>query len=202
MPRISALTALTTVDNADELAIVDVSASVTKKITRAALLSSAPLPNNTVTTAAIADNAVTAIRLDADETTDFASPVTATANTWVDLKGNQSFTIASASSVVAISIKGAATAGTAPLVSILTRIVIDSGGTPIYKRLDAVQTPPNNTTYPFIKFGMVYVTGLSAGTHTIKTQVYAAGVTMSVFCRPALAPTVEFFSTQVIEHKK
>lgn len=63
MPRISALTALTTVDNADELAIVDVSASVTKKITRAALLSSAPLPNNTVTTAAIADGAVTTAKI-------------------------------------------------------------------------------------------------------------------------------------------
>jgi len=63
LPRISQLTALTAVDNADELAIVDVSASVTKKITRSAFLSSAPLPNNTVTTAAITQNSVDASKL-------------------------------------------------------------------------------------------------------------------------------------------
>ena len=64
MPRISQLVSLTAVDNADELAIVDVSASVTKKITRAALLSSAPLPNNTVTTTSVSDGAITYAKTD------------------------------------------------------------------------------------------------------------------------------------------
>lgn len=63
MPRISNLPALTTPDNSDELAIVDTSASVTKKITRGDLLK-APLPTNSVTTAAIADGAVTADKID------------------------------------------------------------------------------------------------------------------------------------------
>ena len=63
MPRISQLPSLTTADNADEIAIVDVSASTTKKITRGDLLK-APLPNNSVTTAAIANNAVTAPKID------------------------------------------------------------------------------------------------------------------------------------------
>lgn len=62
MPRISSLTSLTVPANDDELPIVDVSASVTKKITRAALLSGAPLPNNTVTTAAITDGSITAVK--------------------------------------------------------------------------------------------------------------------------------------------
>ena len=70
MPRISQLPSLTTADNADEIAIVDTSASTTKKITRGDLLK-APLPNNSVTTAAIANNAVTAGKLDL---TTFISP--------------------------------------------------------------------------------------------------------------------------------
>ena len=63
MPRISNLTSLTAADNSDELAIVDTSASVTKKITRGDLLK-APLPTNSVTTAAIANGAVTESKID------------------------------------------------------------------------------------------------------------------------------------------
>ena len=63
MLRISQLPSLTEADNSDEIAIVDVSASTTKKITRGDLLK-APLPANSVTTAAIANNAVTAQKMD------------------------------------------------------------------------------------------------------------------------------------------
>lgn len=63
MPRISALPSLTTADNSDELPIVDVSASVTKKITRGDLLK-APLPTNSVTTAAITNASVTEPKID------------------------------------------------------------------------------------------------------------------------------------------
>ena len=63
MPRISQLPSLTAADNSDEIAIVDVSSSTTKKITRGDLLK-APLPNNAVTTAAVTDNAVTAPKID------------------------------------------------------------------------------------------------------------------------------------------
>ena len=63
MPRISQLPSLTSADNSDEIAIVDVSASTTKKITRGDLLK-APLPANSVTTAAIQDGAVKASNVD------------------------------------------------------------------------------------------------------------------------------------------
>lgn len=63
MPRISQLPSLTTAANEDELPIVDVSASTTNKITRGDLLK-APLPTDSVTTAAIANNAVTAGKID------------------------------------------------------------------------------------------------------------------------------------------
>lgn len=76
MPRISALTSLTTADNADELPIVDVSASVTKKITRGDLLK-APLPTNAVTTAAITNGSVTEAKID------FSTFYTTAANAYV-----------------------------------------------------------------------------------------------------------------------
>ena len=62
MPRISALPSLTTADSSDQLAIVDTSASVTKKITRSDLLKG-PFPNNSVTTAAITDSSVTGAKI-------------------------------------------------------------------------------------------------------------------------------------------
>lgn len=76
MPRISQLPSLTTAANEDELPIVDVSASTTNKITRGDLLK-APLPTDSVTTAAIADNAVTTAKIADSNVTpaklDFAS---------------------------------------------------------------------------------------------------------------------------------
>ena len=63
MPKISQLTALTVPDSGDELPIVDVSASTTKKITREDLLAGAPLPADTVDTQAIYDGAVTAPKI-------------------------------------------------------------------------------------------------------------------------------------------
>lgn len=63
MPRISQLPSLTVPDSGDELAIVDTSAATTKKISRTDFLKGAPLPTDTVTTAAIQDGAVTAPKI-------------------------------------------------------------------------------------------------------------------------------------------
>lgn len=62
MPKISQLSALTVPDSGDELPIVDVSTSTTKKITRTNLLKGAPLPADTVDTQAIDDGSVTPIK--------------------------------------------------------------------------------------------------------------------------------------------
>lgn len=64
MPKISQLSALTTPDSGDELAIVDVSTSTTKKITRTNLLKGAPLPADTVDTQSITNTSVTAPKID------------------------------------------------------------------------------------------------------------------------------------------
>lgn len=157
---------------------------------------------NSVPTAAIQDNAVSIIRLNVDETTDFASPVNLTSNTWTDFKGNQSFTVNSASSVIEIKVDGGAGVGTAANTTVLSRVVIDSAGTPINKKIGTMQIPTGNTVYPYIKFGSVFLTGLAPGTHTVKTQLFSSGANTAAYCRPVLSPNTEWFNTTVVEHKK
>lgn len=66
MPRISALTSLTTVDSGDLLPVVDVSASVTKKATKADMLKDTAtyMTAGSIPTAALAANAVTSAKID------------------------------------------------------------------------------------------------------------------------------------------
>lgn len=63
MPKISELSSETTPADGDLLAIVDIAGVITKKITRDDFLTGTALPNDTVTTAAIADGAVTPAKL-------------------------------------------------------------------------------------------------------------------------------------------
>ena len=63
MPRISDLTSYTAPSNSDLLAIVDQAGAATKKITRADLLKGTALPADTVTTAAISDEAVSGAKI-------------------------------------------------------------------------------------------------------------------------------------------
>lgn len=142
----------------------------------------------------------TILALDVLESTDFASPVTAPANTTVDFKSNQTFAVTKANSVVEINILSGINAGTAASTFINMQIIIDSAGTPITRKIATGSIPQGNSGYPFIEAnGRVYVTGLSVGNHTIKTTVRATA-TVALYCRPATAPDFEFYRTQVIEH--
>jgi hypothetical protein len=58
LPKISELPAETTPESGDLIPIVDIAGAITKKITREDILVGAPLPDDTVTTDAIADGAV------------------------------------------------------------------------------------------------------------------------------------------------
>ena len=88
MPRISQLPAKTTPASGDEIAIVEVATSTTKKITRADLLKGADLPNDTVTTGAIKNGAVTTNKIAEKAVTankiDFTTYGTVDSNGWAD----------------------------------------------------------------------------------------------------------------------
>lgn len=157
---------------------------------------------NKVDTAALQVNAATVLRLSATEVTDIHSGTAVTSSTWTDFKGNQNFTVASTDSVIGISLAVGCIVGGSGTPDIMSRIVIDSGGTPVYKYYGSTRV---NTAASFgnpFNGGVVYITGLSAGVHTIKSQIYVGAAGSSIYCRALTVPNQEFCSTYVIEHKK
>ena len=146
-------------------------------------------------------SALGTVRLSAIESTDFASGTVLTNTTWVDFKANQNFTVGSSSSIIIIMLDSSANAGGGTIVntSIVSRVVIDSAGTPIIKNYGGATTQTaGQYVNPFSGGGMILLTGLSAGTHTIKTQIYSSGGSQSMYCRAATI-AYEFFTTNVLE---
>ncbi len=92
------------------------------------------------------------------------------ATTWTDLITDQTFTVVDSSSLVEVLVSGAGvmTSGSATGL----QFVIDALGTPIFER---VGNAAGNTQNIFGGSGPIYfegLTGLSAGPHTIKVQIY------------------------------
>lgn len=85
---------------------------------------------------------------------------------------DQNFVVGDASSVVGISIGGYAQAFQASAGAVTSRMVLDSGGTPSTILLGGqrVQVAAESSN-PFSGANTKYVTGLSAGTHTVQVQV-------------------------------
>jgi len=151
----------------------------------------------------LATNAISIVRLAAIESTDFCNGVAlGTAGTWYDLKANQNFTVDNANSIIAINVSGNMFIGGAGTPTIASRLVIDSAGTPIYRYLGGTYIYVNNGFGNCLTgAGTHYITGLAAGTHTVKTQGVSNVNTNTAYCRPA-ANIYESFATYVMELKK
>ncbi len=85
-----------------------------------------------------------------------------------------------------------------------SQIVIDSAGTPITKQLGAGQNTTTalaggNRINPFGGSGSIYISGLSAATHTVKVQVVPT-FSDHFYCRASTGNPPEFCNVQVIEH--
>jgi hypothetical protein len=155
-------------------------------------------------TAGLVANAVGISRLSAIEATDLFSATALTAATWTDFKANQNFTVDNANSVILISIVGRAQVGsTAAATEATSRIIVDSAGTPITRYVGGdASYAANQFGNPFSGGGLIMITGLAAGTHTIKTQIYSVAASSVVYCRCSTQPNTEFFATYVYELKK
>ena len=138
------------------------------------------------------------VRLNAVETTDFANGTLLTQNVWTDFKTNQNFTVGKSTSTIMINITCSALQGQSTSGAEVSRVVLDSAGTP--QTLNWGGSYSVTTTYsnPFSGGTALYITGLSAGTHTIKTQVLSQGTGNASYCRPATQST-EFYTTIVTE---
>lgn len=129
------------------------------------------------------------------------SGLSCTGSAWTDFTTNQNFTVASATSIVELAVRGFAFTNSAAAVQFAVRAVIDSGGTPVYVMLGG--TYDNNSSYGgnvLSGIGSVYLSGLSAATHTVKLQAWTS-VTEPLYCRASGSNPPEFLGIQVIEHK-
>lgn len=125
-----------------------------------------------------------AILLDYDETADIAVGISLTSGTWTDIGSNHNFTVVDAAALVGLSIGGSVVIGGTGG-EILSRLVIDSGGTPIIKELGGGNV--QGSIYQNVLSGapLVEVLGLSSGVHTVKLQVVAHGTGLTAYCRAA-----------------
>lgn len=124
-------------------------------------------------------------------------PITLTAATWIEIIANQTFTVASGTSLVEIIIRGLGINNAGAGNYVATRVQIDSAGTPINKQLGGIFRISTNENI-FEGIAPVYVSGLTAAAHTVKVQAFANGGD-TFFCRP-VSTAPEFFGMQVIEH--
>lgn len=141
------------------------------------------------------------VQLDWTATTDIANAFAVAAATWTDVPGSsQTFTVDDVASLVDITAWGNVRIVQSGGNAANTRLVIDSGGSAITKMLGGVSSTTDGNA--LAGADPVTLSGLSAGTHTVKVQVYAGysgGGTLYV--RAASQPNSEFFGIRVIERK-
>jgi hypothetical protein len=85
---------------------------------------------------------------------------------------------------------------TVAVLSLATRAVIDSAGTPVNVVLGGGISEINN--FANAGGGSFILSGLAAGTHTIKTQVIA-GQNATAYCRASSLPNFEFLAIHITE---
>jgi len=157
-----------------------------------------------ISTAKLANNAVGVQRLSAIEATDLHNGTACAANTWVDCKGNQNFTVDSSTSLIIISISARAHLGSTSTAAVTnSRIIIDSAGTPITRYLGGMTgAGANGYANPFAGGSLCVLTGLAAGTHTVKSQVLSTVANSVLYLRTLTVPLEEHYRTEVWELKK
>lgn len=161
--------------------------------------------SGTVTPVASSGTAGTSILLTYDLGADITNQAI-TGGTYFDLFANQNFTVASASSIVEVVLRGMGFFNdNASSAEYMCRVNIDSGGTPVLKYMSGGSDYASGTNVrgnPLVG-GTVFISGLSAATHTIKAQITASG-NQHFYCRASTngpPSNGEFLQVQVIEHK-
>lgn len=130
-----------------------------------------------------------------------------TAATYFDMFANQNFTKAAAGSLIEVTVRGMCFFNDNVANEYITRVNIDSGGTPVLKYIGAASDPyatsPVNSRGNPLAGGSVYISGLSAATHTIKVQITCSSSNDHLYCRASTngpPNNGEFLHVQVIEH--
>ncbi|HXI15132.1 MAG TPA: hypothetical protein VNM48_02085 [Chloroflexota bacterium] len=158
--------------------------------------------SGSIITADLASNAVNVLQLNYIATTNIANLSAIAAATWTDLGTNQSFTVAGPTSLVSIEV-GGNVGGVSPASAsgIAARIVIDSAGVaPINAIFSGGFSYASQYTNFFAGAKPIKVTGLAAGSHTVKVQLWSA-IAGTVICRPT-TDIAESLLISVVESKR
>ncbi|HEX6786950.1 MAG TPA: hypothetical protein VF076_07115 [Acidimicrobiales bacterium] len=121
------------------------------------------------------------------------------ANLNADMVAAQSFTVDSTTSVVGVSAYGSLMAtSTTVSASAQIRVIVDATVIPIGSGILAVASGF------FVASGgtTVWLTGLAAGSHTVKVNVMAGAANLNVYLRAATVPNTEFAGVSVVEVKR
>lgn len=144
-------------------------------------------------------DSLVSVLLNNNETSDVVTAGVLSASTWTDTRANQNFTVTSSSSIIVILLNvGMQLGESASTAACGSRIVIDSAGSAQNFNMGATGGV-SATTYanPFAGAQPLIITGLSAGVHTIKSQVQCSQAAKQ-YCRPSSAP-YEAYRTQILE---
>lgn len=143
------------------------------------------------------------VQLDYEPNSDLQNGTSLTSATWTDVCSNQTFTVDDAASLVEIVVGGVVHCNKAGGIDYGTRLVVDSAGTPTTKMLGGGNTNTNSPDVNALSGSApVTLTGLSAGSHTVKVQVYADGGGSLCYARPGTQANIEPFIMRVIERKR
>lgn len=140
------------------------------------------------------------LRLDYEPTSDLATGAAIAANTWTDLCANQTFSVGAATSLVEIAVSGMCVgAHTAGDTELSARIVVDAGASGQITKMVGGGWQPANSYANFLGgANLIVLTGLPAGSHTIKVQLYSSGAG-SYYCRPQSESAQEFLAIRIME---
>lgn len=132
--------------------------------------------------------------------TDLYNGGTFTGGGWRDVISDQSFTVEEAGSIISVALHSSmfgtvATAGT----RVARAVLID--GTTRYL-VGGSFTPYTGAYMQFFGPGVVKISGLTPGTHTIRFQLYADFNITAAYLRAATVPSQEFLRIQVVEEKQ
>lgn len=137
-----------------------------------------------------------AILLTFEPTSDFYNGGSLSATTWTDLHSDQSFTVDATTDIIQISVSGNVQVGTNTQQA-SSRLVIDSATTPIVKPLGGGRVFGGDYLNVLAGAGSFTLTGLSAGTHTVKVQIYSA-TNQTIYSRPSTLPDTEGYRLQIV----
>jgi hypothetical protein len=146
---------------------------------------------------------ITKRQLDFNLASDQFSASNITSSTWTDCCSNQSFTVDDANSTVEISVRGAMNlGGQGTTETEVTSAILIDGSTRIMFGGCMLSGVASNKGNP-LTGNACYVTGLSAGSHTVKVQIWSnQNLTGLAYLRASSQPNLEFLAIQVVEHKR